>query len=232
MSDPVRRRHSPAVYRRRRLVLLLAVLLVIAGIVLLVWQPWNARAAETERTPASAASSPTPAPSDSLDASPLPSPPADDPAADAPVADAPDEAEAAGIAECERSAIEVTGLTDKTSYAAGEKPQLTISLTNTGAEACTLNVGTTTQVFTISSGDDVWWRSTDCQTEPSDQTVTIDAGQSVTSVTPLTWDRTRSSVSTCGETDRQTAPGGGASFHLRVSIGGVDSSESTQFLLY
>ncbi len=231
MSDPVRRRHSPAVYRRRRLVLLLAVLLVIAGIVLLVWQPWNARAAETERTPASAQQPDPCAVGLSRRLAPALSP-ADDPAADAPVADAPDEAEAAGIAECERSAIEVTGLTDKTSYAAGEKPQLTISLTNTGAAACTLNVGTTTQVFTISSGDDVWWRSTDCQTEPSDQTVTIDAGQSVTSVTPLTWDRTRSSVSTCGETDRQTAPGGGASFHLRVSIGGVDSSESTQFLLY
>ncbi|MBD7958129.1 hypothetical protein H9651_10805 [Microbacterium sp. Sa4CUA7] len=229
MSEPVRRRPSPAVYRRRRLVLLLAVLLVIAGIVLLVWQPWNARAAETERTPTSV-STPTATPS----GSPMPSPSADAPEtdADAPVADAPDEAEAAGIAECERSAIEVTGVTDKTSYAAGEKPQLTISLANTGAVACTLNVGTTTQVFTISSGDDVWWRSTDCQTEPSDQTVTIDAGQSVTSVTPLVWDRTRSSVSTCGDTDRQTAPGGGSSFHLKVSIGGVDSSESTQFMLY
>lgn len=231
MSEPVRRRHSPAVYRRRRLVLLLAVLLVIAGIVLLVWQPWNARAAETERTPVSASTpkASSPAPSAGAEA---PEAGPDAPAPDAPAPDAPDETEAAGIAECERSAIDVTGLTDKTSYAAGENPQLTISLTNTGGVACTLNVGTTTQVFTISSGDDVWWRSTDCQTEPSDQTVTIDAGQSVTSVTPLTWDRTRSSVSTCGETDRQTAPGGGASFHLRVSIGGVDSSESTQFLLY
>ncbi|MCR2813887.1 hypothetical protein NQ166_12285 [Microbacterium sp. zg.Y1090] len=226
MSEPVRRRPTPAVYRRRRLTVLLALLLVIAGVVLLVWQPWNADAAETgprpEPTPAVSSPAPTPAPTTSA--------PPKEATPDAEVPEDPD-AGSDAVGECTSGMVEVAAVTDKQSYPAGENPQLSISLTNTGGVACTMNVGTTTQVFTISSGDDVWWRSTDCQSEPSDQTVTIDAGQTVSSATPLTWDRTRSSVSTCGDTDRPVAPGGGSSFHLKVAIGGVQSAGSAQFLL-
>jgi len=226
MSEPVRRRHSPAVYRRRRLTVLLVAIVLIVGIALLVWQPWNAGASETDPNPSpTPSSSSSPSASGTVTATPLPSPTASQADAEAP------EGDAAPAVACTAGMVEVTGVTDKESYAAGENPQLSISLTNTGGVPCAMNVGTTTQTFTIRSGDDVWWRSTDCQTEPSDQTVTIDAGQTVTSVTPLTWDRTRSSVSTCGDVDRQAAPGGGSSFHLTVSIGGVESSESRQFLL-
>ena len=97
---------------------------------------------------------------------------------------------------------------------------------------CTLNVGTTTQVFAVTSGDDVWWRSTDCQSEPSDMIATLAAGQTVSSVTPVVWDRTRSSVSTCGTANRPVAPGGGASYHVTVEIGGVPAVASKQILLY
>jgi hypothetical protein len=62
---------------------------------------------------------------------------------------------------------------------------------------CLINVGTATQSFVITSGSDTWWRSTDCQSESSDQVVQLAPGQTVSSVTPLTWDRTRSSVDTC-----------------------------------
>ena len=82
------------------------------------------------------------------------------------------------------------------------------------------------------SGDDVWWRSTDCQSEPSDMIVLIGAGQTVSSATPLTWDRTRSAVGTCTDGSRPHAPGGGASYHLSVEIGGISSTEPQQFLLY
>ena len=133
---------------------------------------------------------------------------------------------------CVASDIEVVALADKESYADGENPQLSIQLTNIGARDCTLNVGTTTQSFTVSSGDDTWWRSTDCQTEPSDMIVLLTAGQTVASASPLTWDRTRSSVDTCQDPNRQRAPGGGASYHLRVEIGGIPSTETKQLLLY
>ena len=58
-------------------------------------------------------------------------------------------------------------------YATGQNPLLSIKLTNNGTTDCTLNVGTSTQVFTITSGGDTWWRSTDCQTEPSDMVVLL-----------------------------------------------------------
>lgn len=99
-------------------------------------------------------------------------------------------------------------MTDAETYAAGVLPKLSISLTNKGTKDCTIDVGSTTQSFTISSGADVWWRSTDCQENPSSMIATLTAGTTVTSKDPVTWDRTRSSVETCAQENRQRAPGG------------------------
>lgn len=123
-------------------------------------------------------------------------------------------------------------MTDADTYEADASPQFSISLTNTGAADCTINVGTTTQVFTVKSGDDTWWRSTDCQQNPADMVVTLAAGSSVTSAEPVVWDRTRSSVDTCESQERPRAPGSGASYHLSVEIGGFASAESKQILLF
>lgn len=209
-------------YRRRRLVALIGLLVVIGLVWLFIAQPWNSAAA-----PAPAASSPV--------ATPDPSTPA---ATDAPATDAPaDEATAggeptdAGIPTCTKDDVRVEALTNQSTYAADENPQLSIRLTNTSAADCTINVGTTSQTFTVTSGEDTWWRSTDCQSEPSDMVVTLTAGQTVTSATPITWDRTRSAVDTCQNANRPKAPGGGASYHLAVSIGGISSAQSAQFLL-
>jgi hypothetical protein len=62
--------------------------------------------------------------------------------------------------------------------------------------------------------------------------VTLEAGQNVTSAEPVTWDRTRSDISTCDQENRPRAPGGGASYHVDVSIGGFDALNSSQILLY
>lgn len=237
-----RRRHSPAVYRRRRLVVLLLALLVVAAVVwLFVAQPWRSVAATGEPAPASSAS-------DSATPGALPDPTetettppdaestgADGANSDVPAAGAENQQpspELTPTAEaCVPGAISVEALTDKQSYASGENPQLSIRLTNTGGTDCTLDVGTSAQSFTISSGSDVWWRSTDCQTEPSSMIVLLKAGQQVTSAAPLTWDRTRSDVGTC-QGDRPKAPGGGATYHLSVSIGGVASTTTAAFQLY
>lgn len=214
--------------------MLIGLLVVVALVVwLLVAQPWRG-AADTSATPVSQ-SSPT--------ASPAPSAPesvAPDPAATGggnPADALPDEvAETDAAAQlapetCAAESVLVEALTDKESYASGETPQLSIRLTNTSATPCTINVGTTQQSFTITSGSDIWWRSTDCQAAPSDMVVTLAAAQVVESSAPIAWDRTRSSVGTC-EGDRQRAPGGGASYHLDVSIGGIPSVTSRQILLY
>ncbi|GAA2000299.1 hypothetical protein [Microbacterium ulmi] len=239
MSGQVRRkRHSPAVYRRRRLVALVAVLVIAAGIVwVVVAQPWRGEAdAAPRQGPAESSSTTlgtpgptdTPVPTDSSSADP-----ADPAASDATdTAAEPPPEDAAAAKPCVAADVVVEAVTDQDTYRSGQNPQLSIRLTNQGAKDCTINVGTTSQTFTISSGSDVWWRSTDCQAEPVDMVVTLAAGQSVSSAAPLTWDRTRSNVSTCDSADRPRAPGGGASYHLSVEIGGVASAVSKQILLY
>ena len=231
-----RRRHSPAVYRRRRLVALLALVAVVALVWLLIARPWQGSAAEggTDAAPSATQQVATelPAPqSSTIDSGGTASP---DPGASASASATPSETEASPVpsaAACLARHITVEAVTDQGSYGSGQQPQLSIRLTNTG-EDCTMNVGTSSQVFTITSGNDTWWRSTDCQSEPSDMIVLLAAGQTVTSASPLTWDRTRSAVGTCSDTDRPAAPGGGASYHLTVEIGGIASTQATQFLLY
>ncbi|WP_106816328.1 hypothetical protein [Microbacterium timonense] len=227
-----RRRHSPAVYRRRRLVLLLALLAVAAIVWLLIAQPWAAPASETTDTADKTSSQST---AESL---PVPSgqaapDPTDTGAVEGAVVEGttPTAGSTPTAMPCVASEIIVEPVTSADTYAGDQNPQFSIKLTNNGPD-CTLNVGTSAQSFTVTSGDDVWWRSTDCQGEPSDMIVLIAAGQTVTSAAPLTWDRTRSAVGTCADATRPRAPGGGASYHLSVEIGGIASTDPKQFLLY
>ncbi|MGV2903623.1 hypothetical protein ACNPM4_18290 [Microbacterium sp. AGC62] len=212
-------RPSAAVYRRRRLVVVIGLILLVAaigiGIWLLIAKPWAAADASPKPT---SSSSQTPTTTPTTDAeSPSPSPSSE---------------QTPAIVACEAKDVEVSAVTDAETYAAGVLPKLSISLTNKGTKDCTLDVGSTTQVFTISSGADVWWRSTDCQENPSSMIATLTAGTTVTSKDPVTWDRTRSSVETCDQENRQRAPGGGASYHVEVSIGGFTSLTTAQILLY
>ncbi|WP_426188105.1 hypothetical protein [Microbacterium sp. TWP3-1-2b2] len=215
------RRRSAAVYRRRRVVifggLIVVILALAAGIWLAVAQPWSDAGAE----PSPAA---TPAPSETpTETSPSPT------AAPTPTPTTKKDAKAV---PCQAGDVTVEAVTDADTYPAGALPQLSISLTNTGASDCTIDVGSTTQVFTVSSGSDTWWRSTDCQESPSSMVVTLAAGQTVKSATPVQWDRTRSDVATCDQENRPRAPGGGASYHVAVSIGGFEAAETRQILLY
>lgn len=227
-----RRRHSPAVYRRRRLVLLIALLAIVAVVWLLIAQPWRGAAQESPddetKTPSQSTAESLPVPADG--ATPDPS---DTGAVEGAVVtgDTPTPGSTPTAAPCVASEIAVTPVTSADTYAGDQKPEFSITLTNNGPD-CTLNVGTSAQSFTVTSGDDVWWRSTDCQSEPSDMIVLIGAGQTVSSAAPLTWDRTRSAVGTCADGNRPLAPGGGASYHLSVEIGGIASTEPKQFLLY
>jgi len=202
---------------------------------LLIAQPWRGAAADdAASSPApkqSASDTPTPDPSTST-STPAPTTETQDAEADAGSSATPSAEETPTAQPCVSRDVTVEALTDQESYGGGQNPQLSIRLTNNGTADCTLNVGTSGQAYTVMSGSDVWWRSTDCQTEPSDMVVLLAAGQSVSSATPLTWDRTRSSVSTCGDANRQNAPGGGASYHLSVELGGIPSTQSTQILLY
>ncbi|WOF22509.1 hypothetical protein N8K70_14090 [Microbacterium betulae] len=225
MSTPRRRRRqSAAVYRRRRLVVLLLAIAVIGGIVwLAVAQPWQGLFGG-DAEPAAETTAPTSAPTTEPE----------EPVATADPTETPDPEPSASAtpAACDPGVLEVVGIADQGEYAADQQPSFSIQLTNTGSVDCVLNVGTSTQSFVVTSGDDTWWQSTDCQTEPSDMEVTLTAGQSVTSAEPVVWDRTRSTVDSCDSDSRPAAPAGGASYHLQVAIAGVEAAETTQFLLY
>lgn len=206
MSTNERHGREPrSVYVRRRLWVLAGLVAVIAIIALVIWKPGSTSGAEPDPTPVTkSTSSPSPTPSSSA---------------------SPGEA-----GECADDAVVVEALTDKSNYVAGELPQLSLRITNTSDSACSINVGTAAQVFTITSGSDTYWTSTDCQVEPADAIVELAAEQSVESTAPIAWDRTRSSPSTC-DGDRPAVPAAGASYHLSTSVDGVESAESKQFIL-
>jgi hypothetical protein len=208
----------PAVYWRRRLIvfgaLLAVVILVIVLIARLASGPGTEDAAATPTPTPTATAAPTAAPEASTTA------PIDEAATTDP----------GSAAACTADQIRVEAVVNGTSFAADELPQLSLSVTNTGSAACTMNAGTSQQVFTVSSGEEPYWTSTDCQTAPSDQQVLLEPGKTVSSNPPITWDRTRSAPDTCDQ-PRDPVPAGGASYHLNTSIGGFTSADSAQFLL-
>ena len=198
---------SSGVYWRRRLVVLIGVVAVLVVIVLIVVRPGSS-SGEPAKQPVPTHSS-TPA-----------AQPTSIPTSSASAAGQP----------CKASDVKVEAVTDKNTYAAGELPQLSIAITNTGSAACKVDAGTAQQVFTITSGAEVYWKSTDCQTEKVDAEVLLQPGKTISSQTPITWDRTRSDPSTC-QAPRQQVPAGGASYHLETEVAGITSAETKQFIL-
>ena len=219
-TPPVRRRLSPAVYRRRRLAVVVLFLVVVIVIIVALSRCGSAPTPTPTptRTPMSTATSiPLVSPTPMATTAPV-------------VTDAT--VQYTGVApECVAQNLTVGALTDKAEYAAGELPQLSMTVTNKGTADCKLNVGTSQQVFQVTSGDDMWWQSTDCQAEKSDFWILLPAGKTETTGTPVSWVRERSSPDTC-DVAREAAVGEGASYFLTTSLGGAQSKESKQFLLY
>ena len=190
----------PSVYWRRRLLLLLLLVVVIVVVILIIVRPGSG--------------SPSTTPSGSTSASHTPSGAA---------------TSGSSSTACDPSVITLTPITDAASYAAGVQPQLSMSITNSGASACSFDVGTDAQVYLITSGSDQIWSSKDCQTAPAAHKQVLEPGK-VLSTTPFAWDRTRSSATTCTGT-RPAVVAGGASYHLSVQLGAAKSTGTKQFVL-
>lgn len=193
---------------------LLGVLAVIVAIVLIIVRPGTSQGDE----PDAAATTPSATPVATGGTS-------------TPPTVIPTEPTAADGDACKADDIIVEAVTDKTVYEAGEQPALSVTITNTGKNVCVLNAGTKAQVFTIKSGNEVYWLSTDCQVDPIDAEVSLTPGTPISSSVPIVWDRTRSTVDTCGG-PREAVPAGGASYHLAVAVDGFESEATKQFLLY
>lgn len=201
-------RPSQAVYRRRRLVVLLAAIVVVA----LVWWGIAALVGGGDSTSPTAETSP---PTGIRTVEPTAPATTSTPTPNGPVA-------------CTTAEVAVTALTDAAEYAADVQPQLSLKITNTSAAPCTIDVGTAAQVYTITSGSDTIWTSTDCQTDGVNEVVALQPGQELQAPN-ITWVRERSTPDTC-EGERPAAVAGGASYQLTVSIGGL-GSEPTPFVL-
>lgn len=202
------------VYWRRRLLALLGLIAVVVIVVLIVTRPGSGSGHDDPKAKALTGETPK-ATSEVPDTSSTTIPTTDT---------------ATDGAPCKPANIKVEALTDATSYAAGKHPLLSLSLTNTGPKSCTMNAGTSKQVYTITSGSETYWVSTDCQKDPVDTKVLLAPNKTVTS-TPIPWDRTRSDPSTC-DAKRDPVPAGGASYHLKTSVDGISSEGTKQFLLH
>ncbi len=194
-----------SVYLRRRIFVLLGVIAVAAAIVLVIFKPGSS---------GGAASSPDVDIPDDLVAAEQAKSGADN--ADVPV--------------CGDGQILVIPLTDRESYAAGELPQLSLSVENVGEEPCTADLGTAGMAFEVTSGADSVWRSADCQKNADHRAVILKPNEPLTTEA-VPWDRTRSSPESC-DISRDAVTAGGASYHLHVAAAGVDGDGSVQFLLY
>jgi hypothetical protein len=130
---------------------------------------------------------------------------------------------------CNPAVIVLEPITDATTYAAGVEPQISMSITNTGAVACTLDVGTAEQVYSIVSGSDPIWNSRDCQEGAQAFEQLLEPNTPLTTQ-PFPWDRTRSAPGTCDD-GRPEVVAGGATYRLSVSLGDIESAEDTPFIL-
>jgi hypothetical protein len=205
----------PGVYWRRRALVLGVVLLIVVVVLLIVVGRGNG--------------APTAGPSGAPTTDTAASRAADRPAAESSTSPTPSAVARKDGAPCAAEQITLTPVVDKSVYGATDDPKVAMTIENTGSNSCHMDLGSSQQVLTITSGTEQYWSSKDCQTGGTNQDVTLKAGQELTTPT-ITWDRTRSSATTC-DAARPAVTAGGASYHLQVAVGEIKSAESVQFVL-
>ncbi|MCC3289451.1 MULTISPECIES: hypothetical protein [unclassified Arthrobacter] len=175
---PGPRRPSPAVYRRRRLVAGILAVLLLVGLGFAVAGVIGALTPEKQAV------------ADATVPSPVLTAPAATPAAETKAPKAPKPAATPSESACPAESVLVTAATDAQVYPAGATPILALTVTNTGESACEINVGTSQMEFSVASGSDRIFSSTDCQDGGEDYLKKVEPGASETA--NFTWDRNRS----------------------------------------
>ncbi|MCC9205604.1 hypothetical protein [Arthrobacter sp. zg-Y769] len=212
-NSPRPRRPSPAVYRRRRLVAGLLAVLLLVGLGFAVALVVGALTPEKQTV----ADATVPAPT-------LTAPAATPAAAGAKTPAAPKPAATPSDAACPADSVSVTAATDAQVYPAGAAPILTLTVTNTGKSACEINVGTSQMEFSVASGSDRIFSSTDCQDGGEDYLKKVEPGASETA--NFTWNRNRSAPG-CAAVSSNPNPG----YYVFTARLGEASSETAVFEL-
>lgn len=125
-----------------------------------------------------------------------------------------------------------SGVTETLNSFAGEsEPYVWYEVTNTGLVDCRFNVGSRVTFFTITSGEQTYYSSRDCdRTNDKDLTVLLQANVPERSE-PSIWDRTYSSSEGCSAADgMQKVPTNGATYKIKAEVNGVISEEA-RFIL-
>lgn len=139
------------------------------------------------------------------------------------------------IVACPAGAVAVTafignGSVSQTQFAKDMVPKLWFTLTNNSKRACTFEAGSVGQFYNITTGPDTVWQSKDCdRTGDVSAVVTLQPHQSMASP-PSDWLKVKSSSTGCGQ-GQAPVIGGGASYHLSVTVNGVKSQNDVQFVL-
>ncbi len=130
--------------------------------------------------------------------------------------------------DCDPAKVTLTADTDKSEYAAGELPQLWLTLENKSAQPCTIGVGGDQVTFTITSpsgnGDETYWTTADCSDPSPAASVTLKNGVPVESSAKTTWPRTRSTPGDCIATAPQVGSDG-ASFDFTITLGKLTATK-------
>ena len=114
-------------------------------------------------------------------------------------------------------AVGVTVSADHTVYAAAALPKFVLTVTNTSAAPCRVDVGTLARGFTVTSGSDRIWSSQDC-TKNSPNVAVFAAKQSVSY--SHVWNRARSSSAGCAAQGTLARPG---TYKMAGHVGGLSS---------
>lgn len=186
-----------SVYWRRRIVVILGTLVVL----FLLWTLIK----PSGSTEPAAASSPSPLPTLAT-TSPSPSPSA-----------------VASGAPCEDTDIEVTVTSEQSAFALGSPAVFTMKIANNGAAACSRDVGSIANTFTVTSGGFDVWSSDACSPSTEEQMETIPAGGAF--AVKGTWD---GSVTSDGCTSAAPAEAGA---YQVVATNGQISSEPLSFTI-
>jgi hypothetical protein len=198
-------RPSARVYRRRRLAVLIATLVLVG---LLAWA--GVGIASLLRT-----SAPTPAPLDQAAG------PTDAASPQAPVGASAEPSDPTG---CIAGDVVVTASTAQANHGPAENPVLVMTIKNAGTTECMVNVGTSQQDFSVMSGADRIFSTSDCVEDPTDTEIMIKPGASESA--RFAWTRVRSAPG-CKFVAAKPRPG---TYGFTAKLGDV-SSETVRFEL-
>ena len=116
------------------------------------------------------------------------------------------------------------------SFASGTDPDIWYEITNNGLVDCKFNVGSRVTFFTITSGEQTYWSSRDCdRSNDTDRYVTLESN-APEEAAASPWERAYSSENGCSAGANDLVPTSGATYKIKVEVNGVISEEK-RFIL-